>query len=374
MPAAKRIYARFTGPEIFLEQGRLLYSLLYVFAREGYGIDLFDWLGEQPLEKYGQMIHGLDTLRLVHAAPDDPAQQWYLYDHTLPELAALPWRKRLQVRFDLFSPFWRENPIIMPFPMHPMQSGLTGAELVALRQSERRMRVFFSGDTEHYGRIWIRYPRTKLPRVRIVKSALEGLGEEAALVDDAVSLADMLAQGYTNRCVFTASSQVRIAFADWLPTLAKADFFLSPPGIVMPMCHNIIEAMAVGTIPITNYPEWLDPPLRHGRECLAFDDETSLIAQLRRALAMDPAEIEALRRGVIEYYERHLRPDGFVRRIETSHEAVQPILMYTERNVALHTKRLGRTSLLMQGTERPQGVMRRWLAAWRNDVESKVRG
>jgi hypothetical protein len=374
MPDAKRIYARFTGPEIFLEQGRLLYSLLHVFVREGYRIDLFDWLGEKPLEKYGQMIHGLDSLRLVHAAPADPAQQWYLYDRTVPELAALPWRKRLQVRFDLFSPFWRENPIIMPFPMHPMQSGLTGEDLVALRQSERRMRVFFSGDTEHYRRVWIRYPRTKLPRERIVQAAIGGLGEEAVLVHDAAELAERLAQGYTQKCVFTASSQVRIEFADWLPTLAKADFFLSPPGIVMPMCHNIIEAMAVGTIPITNYPEWLDPPLRHGRECLAFDDEADLVAQLRLALTMDPALIEALRRGVIDYYERHLRPDGFVRRVEASTEAVQPILMYTERNVALHAKRLGRTSLLVQGTNRPQGVVQRWLAAWRNDVESRVRG
>ncbi len=374
MPQAKRIYARFSGPEIFLEQGRLLFSLLHVFAREGYQIDLYDWLGEQPLEKYGQLIYGLDSLRLVHAAPADPAQQWYLYDHPLLELASLPWQKRLQVRFDLFSPFWRENPIIMPFPMHPMQSGLTGEDLTALRRTERRMRVFFSGDTEHYRRIWIRYPRTKLPREQIVMAAIGGLGEQAVLVHDATELADRLAQGYTQKCVFTASSQVRIEFADWLPTLAKADFFLSPPGIVMPMCHNIIEAMAVGTIPITNYPEWLDPPLRHGRECLAFDDEADLIAQLRQALAMDPAQIESLRRGVIEYYERHLRPDGFVRRVETSTENPLLILMYTERNVARNAKRLGRTSLLMQGTDRPPGMLRRWLAAWRNEVESRVKG
>ncbi len=370
----KWIYARFTDSWIFLEQGRLLYALLHIFARKGYRIDLYDWLGEQPLEKYGQMIHALDGLHLVRQAPEAPAKQWYLYDRPVSELSALPWKKRLQVRYDLFSPYWRANPIIMPYPMHPLQSGVSEAQLARLRQSERRMRVFFSGDTENYHRIWIRYPHTKLPRERIVKAAIEGLGEEALLVHNATSFTDWLAQGYIQRCVFTASNQARIESADWLPTLAKADFFLSPPGIVMPICHNIIEAMVIGTIPITNYPEWLDPPLRHGRECLAFDDEADLIAQLRRALTMTPGEIEALRRGVIEYYERHLRPDVFVRRVEASTETVQPILMYTERNVAINAKRLGRTSLLMQGTNRPKGLIRRWLSAWRKDVRSKVRG
>ena len=41
----------------------------------------------------------------------------------------------------------------------------------------------------------------------------------------------------------------------------------------MPMCHNIIESMAVGVIPITNYPEWFDPDLEHMKNCIVFDDQ-----------------------------------------------------------------------------------------------------
>lgn len=364
---SKQIYARFEGPEIFLEQGRLLFSLLHVFAREGYGIALHDWLGEAPLEKYGQMIHEITSLRLTQAPPADPSAWWYLYDRPQPDLNRLPWGKRVQVRFDLFAPFWRANPIIMPFPMHPMQSGLSPEALERLRRSDRSMRVFFSGDTEHYRRVWIRYPRVKLPREPLVRAAVAGMGEDLVQVGSATDLAALLAGGPVRKCVFTASSQVRIEFANWLPTLARADFFLAPPGIVMPMCHNIIEAMAVGTIPITNYPEWLDPPLRHGRECLVFDDEASLVERLRQPLAMDEAGIASMRAQVLDYYERYLRPDRFVRRLEESTESVQPILMYTERNVAKYARRLGRTSILMQGTARPrpQGIVRRWLATFR---------
>ncbi len=366
MNAEKRIYARFRGPEIFLEQGRLLFSLLHVFANSGYRISLFNYLGDKPLEKYGQMIHTLAGLTLTDSPPDAPEDCFYLYDRADLDLTRLPWKKRIQVRFDLFSPFWFSNPIIMPFPMHPMQSGVTPDELEALRASEREVRVFFSGDTEHYRRVWIRYPKPKLPREQIIHTVMERLADDLILLNDTDELAGLYRAGYTNRCAFTASSTVRIEFADWLPTLARADFFLSPPGIVMPMCHNITEAMAVGAIPITNYPEWLDPPLRHGHDCLVFEDEDDLIANLKTAMEMDAAQIAEMRANVLNYYQTHLRPEGFVSRIESSPDRNLPILMYTERNVAKHAAKLNRHSILMQGTTRPRagGGFKRMLAGY----------
>ncbi len=366
MATDKTLYARFHGPEIFLEQGRLLFALLHVFAKSGYRIRLHPYLGDKPLEKYGQMIHTLPGLELAEQADADTAGALYLHDRPDATLARLPWAKRIEVRFDLFSPFWRSDPIIMPFPMHPMQSALQRDAVLALRASERKMRVFFSGDTEHYRREWVRYPKPKLPREPIVKAVIERLGDDRVLIEDAASLQRLLDGPYVKRAVLTASSQVRIEFADWLPTLASADFFLSPPGIVMPMCHNIIEAMAVGTIPITNYPEWLDPPLEPGKNCLAFDTLEDLDANMHRALAMSDSQIAAMRAQVVDYYEQHLRPDRFVARVEAHPGPVVPVLMYTERNMALNAKRLGRHSILIQGTRhpRPDGLWRRLAAVY----------
>lgn len=362
----KQLYARFYGPEIFLEQGRLLFALLHVFANAGYRIRLHPHLGDKPLEKYGQLVYRLPGLELADHTAGDTSRMFYLYDRADPDLARQPWAKRIEARFDLFSPFWRSDPIIMPFPMHPLQAGLTRATLLDLRGSERKMRVFFSGDTEHYRRVWVRYPQTKLPREPIVKAVIEHMGEARILIEDASTLERLMQGEYLQRVVLTASSQVRIEFADWLPTLARADFFLSPPGIVMPMCHNIIEAMAVGTIPITNYPEWMDPPLQPGRHCLAFNTLDELIATLRHALAMEQTQIAAMRAQVIEYYERYLRPDRFIARVESHPGPVVPILMYTERNMAQNAKRLGRHSILMQGTThpRPRGLWRRLAAVY----------
>jgi hypothetical protein len=366
--AITKLFARFTGAEIFLEQGRLLFSVLHAFSSGGLQIHLFDNLADKNLDKYGKLVYGIPGLVLTHEPPADAAGCLYLYDQPDTALEQHPWPKRVQVRFDLFAPFWTSNPIIMPFPMHPLQSSVTAADLQRLRSRQRCMRLFFSGDTHQYGRVWVRYPKTKLPRLQIVNAIKQRLGDDLVLVHDSASLEALQQRGYLRQCVITASSEVRIEFADWLPTLAQADFFLSPPGIVMPMCHNIIEAMSVGTIPITNYPEWMDPHLQPGVNCLTFDDEDDLIAALQRALTMTPADIARMRGAVIDYYDRHQRPQTFVDRVLGSRDRDLPVLVYTERNMARRTKQLGRHSILMHGTSapRPEGRLRRWMAGYRS--------
>lgn len=349
-----KVFARFSGPEMFLEQGRLLFSVLHTFASAGLQIHLFDNLADKDLDKYGKLVHSIKHLELTDATPQDPAEFVYLYDQPDEVLHKHAWPKAVQVRFDMFSPFWSSNPIILPFPMHPLHSGVTAGDLEALRPSARRMRIFFSGDTNHYGRVWVRHPKPKLPRLQVINCIRERLGDDLVLVNDTPSLHALTHEGYSRKCVITASSEVRIEFADWLGTLAQADFFLSPPGIVMPMCHNIIEAMAVGTIPITNYPEWMDPHLEPGTNCLAFDDSDDLIAKIRQALAMEPAEIARMKANVIDYYDKHLRSQTFVDRVLASPDQNLPILIYTERNMAKNPKKLGRHSILMKGTTQPR--------------------
>ena len=77
---------------------------------------------------------------------------------------------------------------------------------------------------------------------------------------------------------------------DWLPDLSKTDFFICPPGFCMPMCHNVIEAMAVGAIPVINYPEWFNPTLRHMENCIVFDDRNDLVMKIEEILDMGQQE------------------------------------------------------------------------------------
>lgn len=104
----------------------------------------------------------------------------------------------------------------------------------------------------------------------------------------------------------------RVAHADWLRQMADADFFLGCPGTQMPMCHNLIEALAVGTIPILEYEKYTVPALEEGVNCLTFRGADEAVSVLRRALGMSLAEKNRLRRGAHEFYLRHHAPGRMV--------------------------------------------------------------
>lgn len=136
-----------------------------------------------------------------------------------------------------------------------------------------------------------------------------------------------------------------------MDVIARADFFLCPPGIVMPMSHNLIEAMAIGTIPITSYPEWLSPRLEHMKNCIVFDNEDDLIEKIHLALEMSEAQKAELRDNAVKYYEQNLRPETFVEKIEVRDDTLLDVLMYSEYNVAKNPKKLNRRSVLMRGED-----------------------
>jgi hypothetical protein len=218
------------------------------------------------------------------------------------------------------------------------------------RASEKKLRVFFSGDTKNYGRNRIRYPQAKLPRLEVINTLLERMGDDVILVKDLSALSELHGSAYTNKCVIVDTSKTWINDREWLRNLAKADFFLSPPGIVMPMCHNIIEAMAVGTIPITNYPERFDPKLTPMENCLAFDEKVDLIDIIRHALALSADQIAKMRMNAISHYEAHLRARAFTRVLESHPHRKIIVLIYTEGNVARNWAKLNKRSILMRGT------------------------
>jgi len=95
---------------------------------------------------------------------------------------------------------------------------------------------------------------------------------------------------------------------EYLHALRASDFFLSPPGVSMPLSHNLVEGMAAGSIPILNSWEYLDPHLTHGLNCLTFTDEAGLKRVVEEALAMDQEKIRSMRRAVRDYYDEYLTP------------------------------------------------------------------
>ena len=278
MNTRKVIFAKFLKDEILLEQGRLLFSLLNAFAAEDYHITLFDNLSNKDLDKYGKMALSLKNLTLKDTFPGNTENWIYLFDKEDRAIGKHDWRKKLQVRYDVFSPYRFKQPIIMPFPVHPVHSTSDLEQrLERCRSNIKSMKVFFSGDTKNYTRNRVQYPKAKLPRLRVINTIRERMNENVVLIKDSAHLKSMMDRSYMNKCVLVDTDKTWVDDREWLENLSRSEFFLSPPGIVMPMCHNLVEAMAVGAIPITNYPEWFDPDLRHMETCIVFDSKEDLI-------------------------------------------------------------------------------------------------
>jgi hypothetical protein len=361
MTDKKKVFAALTGDEILREGGRLPYSLLYPFVAAGYEVWVFGDLEERLLTFYkcdeaslpqtARLTLAMPDVRFTHKIPENAGEFIYLFDHPLRVAKKLPWRKRVRVRFDLFSAYRLRAPIIAPYSMHPAQTRWAQPEnLKRLRGARRRMRAFFAGDSNGYVREWVHFPSPKLPRFEVLKTLKERIPDDVVLVKGRAEIERLCGSGHVQKFVLSDSGS-GIAPEEWLPTVADADFFLCPPGIVMPMCHNVIEAMAVGAIPLISYPEWFHPNLEHLTNCIAFGGKDDLVKKMRLALSMPQPQVEKIRARVIDYYESRLRPEAVIGAIEARPERDVTVLIYTELNMAENSGKLSRRSIVMKGPD-----------------------
>jgi len=208
--------------------------------------------------------------------------------------------------------------ILFPYMLHPtFYNWDYDLKLDEWRAEKRSVRVLFSGNMgPRYGtsQIWERFQ--KHSRMEVVTTLLQGLtAEEINIVAAETELPGLLTQEDVGFVCIDNSKGFRIPKREWLSFLGKTDFQVCPPGVDMPLCHNVVEGMSVGCIPILEYPEYFDPPLRDNEECLAFSGKRELLRAVRRCLDMDEAEIRRLRRRVLHYYETHLQAEAFGRKL-----------------------------------------------------------
>lgn len=348
MALTKNIFAKFNNREITLEWGRLLFAALQPFSSAGYRIILYNNLSGKDLGKYGALTFELKGLELTNDYPGIANEYVYLFDSEDKSISNLPWIRKVCIGFDVFSPYRFSNPIVMPYPMHPLQALKTDDELNNFRTRVRKLRVFFSGDIADYNKNRVKYPAPKVPRLKIINYLIQNLDANLKLVNK-LELLDEISNGpYLNKIAIAISTEVRVPNENWLDSVALADFFLCPPGIVMPMCHNIVEAMAIGTIPITNYPEWFNPPLQHLKDCIVFDSLEDLMLKLKIVQQMPSEQISLLKGAAIDYFNNYLRYDNFIRDFERENEYYVRVLMITERNMALNANKLRENSVLFR--------------------------
>lgn len=124
--------------------------------------------------------------------------------------------------------------------------------------------------------------------------------------------------------------------------MARHDLFLAPAGVIMPLCHNLTEAMSVGCIPVLQHAHLMHPPLKDRVNCLAYRDVAGLRAALVEVQHMSEEDVLAMRRNVLSYYQKHLSPEAVVGCLEHGKGRLTRVHLNAEHlSVDLLRKRAG---------------------------------
>ena len=215
-----------------------------------------------------------------------------------------------------------ENEIAFPVFVHPQIATLGQLPFGYQIEDQRSTRIFFGGNTEpgKYDQEIIRDRYGMMTRRQILAAA----PQMCYRPDDALA---WLESDRFHSYVLCETQLCKIPPDRWLHAMAKADFFLACPGVGMPLCHNLVEALAAGTIPILQYADYLTPRLRDQINCLTFHDTLSLKTTIQTALTMSQEQIQSLRRNVHNYYEANLAPGRFSKQLFGGQDGKRVLLL-----------------------------------------------
>ena len=235
--------------------------------------------------------------------------------------------KKIYLHFD-FSPVVKLSAghYAFPYIMHPQLYGEYFEHncLEKYRSSRRTLKILFSGNyNKDYENSCIKEVCGKVSRYEIIEHLRKN--PDVKLISSADEVQNVLTGGYENSVVLI-DNRLRINQSNWMKLLSSADFFICAPGLVMPISHNMIESLAIGTIPLTNYAEWLAPNLRNGKNAVLFSSLDELDHSINEILQMNNDDVLQLRQQAINYYSDHLSQGEFMKRV----------LDYSDNIVNLH--------------------------------------
>ncbi|REJ75478.1 MAG: hypothetical protein DWQ47_08365 [Acidobacteria bacterium] len=288
---------------------RYFYCLVKFFDIAGFRVSLrFRPRLLLNLRNYNDLLYNIGGMQITYSQPAETAVT--ITDKG--ELALKGDRLFIDVRY--FEKEKHSAGFVFPYSMHPLIYDRGIYKTISdLRTRERKMRIFsYFANLQNYAGVEMNAVFGKLNRRQI--------GEEILSYPDSIPLnvirrRSELAMSRSGSPRLVAVDNLRIPFEDWLPTLAGADFFVAAPGVLMPYCHNLIESMAVGTVPITEYPEMWDPPLEDRVNCIAFDGVADLRKRICEVLEMSSDEVAEMRQAAIEYYDTWFDPVAAVSRL-----------------------------------------------------------
>lgn len=284
-------HARRIGSPLLLRCSRLLLSAI---ANKLLGPDFLSMEGVSWVAASGTLPEGTLTFSDAAPAENEPAEN---------ELSERDQTGLRIVQILLGRDRIPEIPA-MPYPMHPNQIlDCTPNRLNELRK-QPKAGLFFAGNQKS------RYGRDTMIQEFGVTSRLDILSELQSCFPDRI--AKRHANGTPNQIVLRDSGHDPIAPTDWMQVISEHQFFICCPGASQPVCHNVIESIAAGVIPIIEYGDRMNPHLTDGENAVCFRGRDGLREAVARIDRMSADEIQRLSTNAACYYDEHLDGAAFL--------------------------------------------------------------
>lgn len=291
--------------------GRRLFTVCYYFIESNYVIYLpvkFKFLNS--LKDFGRNLIEFENVRPKLYKKGEGDMYLHIGKSRIPILNGSSYYQNTE----------KEQTYHFPIGMHPecYLRGLYQKNENSLLQT-RNIKVFFAGyvDKAKYNRDIIKNQFNLNSRPEIIEHIQANFSSCKSLQDPA-ELEQYLSQ--ETEILIVDNMKVRLELETYFSFLERSDFFLTTPGVHYPLCHNTIEAMSRGVIPILAYPEYFYPQLVHGKNCFSFKNLNELVEVTQEALKLEPQKKKAMRRSVLDYYHQHLTPQAIVQNFEKKHQ------------------------------------------------------
>ncbi len=108
--------------------------------------------------------------------------------------------------------------------------------------------------------------------------------------------------------------------------LSMAKYYLYTTGVIIPFCHNHIESIACGCIPITEFPQFY-PNMADNKNCIVFKSLTELNDKVRDALSHEEQNVVSIE-SIFNYYDDNFSLRNFDQKINEYLSDTKPYETY----------------------------------------------
>jgi hypothetical protein len=217
------------------------------------------------------------------------------------------------------------NSAFFPIAFHPDFLFIENEKKASKLSSnkERKIAVFFAGAVGQDDKYNQEITKSKFninTRKEVFSYIVENLPKDLLYLPESYNefVQKMNAGELKSKVVLIDIDKFAVPRSDYFMVLSEVTFFIQMCGYIQPFCHNQIESLAVGAVPITQFPHIFHPNFEHEKNALVFSTLPELIQILEKICnnSYSLEQIELLQMNSLAYYKNNLSFKSVVNGIE----------------------------------------------------------